>query len=142
MAGHSPAVRSRAQRRLGEQSRFVKTLSRLAASAQQRRAPVLSDDEASSDILVDITATSELLRSHPVPQGPYLLQPAPRLLQGSLETDACDIAVIDFSPPSTSSVTDAGLSLMLIASSDGRVDVCLLVEHVEPVWSRSRVRIE
>ena len=135
----SPAARTREQKRLGEQSRFVKTLARLAAAAPRHKATsdTLHDTAPVDDVRVDLVAPPDLLRSVPAAQGPFLLQPAPRALSGSVDASASDIIALEVAPAGSAG---HALRLLLVVSSDGRVDVCLLVEPVDARWTVSRVR--
>lgn len=136
----SPAARTREQKRLGEQSRFVKTLAKLVAAAPRHKATsdAAEDASAGDDIRVDLVATPDLLRAPPASQGPFLLQPAPRVLSGSVDAFASDVVALEVTPTGSSG---PALRLLLIVSSDGRVDVCLLVEAVDARWTVSRVRL-
>ncbi|KAI6035259.1 hypothetical protein F5J12DRAFT_792150 [Pisolithus orientalis] len=76
------------------------------------------------------------IKSEPLRQGPFLLQPSPRTLEGSEGGDATDIACLAFT-----SDDDEGnegeterLGIVMIAYQDGKVDVCLDVEKVEARW--------
>ena len=135
----SPAARTREQKRIGEQSRFVKTLVKLVAAAPRHKATSDAGESASSgdDVRVDLIATPDLLRATPASQGPFLLQPAPRVLSGSIDAFASDIVALEVAPAGSSG---QALRLLLVVSSDGRVDVCLLVEAVDARWTVSRVR--
>lgn len=68
-------------------------------------------------------------------QGPFLLQPSPIELDGSEESLATDIMCRRISDPSHADL--APVDCVLIAYSDGKVDVCIDVEKVEPGWSQS-----
>lgn len=79
------------------------------------------------------------IKAPPVRQGPFLLQPSPRMLDGSEGGDATDIIYLSFSqtPDNDSDVEDGvaeNLDVVLIAYQDGKVDVCLDVEKVEARW--------
>lgn len=74
----------------------------------------------------------------PIRQGPFLLQPEPRLLEGSEEEAATDIAYLSFG----SDDDDEGegspikhLGIVTIAYQDGRVDLLLDVDKVEARWN-------
>jgi len=74
----------------------------------------------------------------PIRQGPFLLQPEPRLLEGSEEEAATDIAYLSFG----SDDDDEGegspikhLGIVTIAYQDGRVDLFLDVDKVEARWN-------
>jgi nucleoporin NUP82 len=82
------------------------------------------------------------IKSRPVRQGPFLLQPSPRILEGSEGGDATDIMYLTFG----SDCEEDGegeterLGIILIAFQDGKVDVCLDVEKVEARWETKQVR--
>ncbi|KAG6837957.1 hypothetical protein H0H93_008351 [Arthromyces matolae] len=72
-------------------------------------------------------------------QGPFLLQPSPRNLDGSEGGDATDIAYLSFDVDSDEGESNEGgetehLGVVVIAFQDGKVDVCLDVEKVEARW--------
>ncbi|KDQ64728.1 hypothetical protein JAAARDRAFT_64568 [Jaapia argillacea MUCL 33604] len=70
-------------------------------------------------------------------QGPFLLQPAPRVLEGSEGGDATDIVYLSFGSgdeEGEEEERDGKLGVVLIAYKDGKVDVCLDVEKVEGRW--------
>lgn len=79
------------------------------------------------------------LRSPPSRQGPFLLQPSPRELDNSDESLASDIAYASSGSAalSESDRASSDMGAVLIAYSDGKVDVCLDVEKVEADWSGS-----
>ena len=82
------------------------------------------------------------IKNAPAVQGPFLLQPAPRLLDGSDGGDATDIVHTSFSSSSSNDDTSDDterLGVVLIAYQDGRVDVCLDVEKVEARWEVKQV---
>ena len=74
-------------------------------------------------------------------QGPFLLQPSPRTLEGGEGGDATDIVYLAFGTDED----DEGegeterLGVVLVAYQDGRVDVCLDVEKVEARWDSKTV---
>jgi nucleoporin NUP82 len=82
------------------------------------------------------------MKSPPLRQGPFLLQPAPRSLEGSEGGDATDILYVSFGDhdddASNAGETDQ-LGVVLIAFQDGKVDVCLDVEKVEAKWQNKQV---
>lgn len=85
------------------------------------------------------------IRHPPRIQGPFLLQPSPRHLEGSEGGDATDILYMKFDAEAEvgEEWEDEGeterLGLVLIAYQDGRVDVCLDVEKVEARWDAKQV---
>ncbi|OJA16379.1 hypothetical protein AZE42_09872 [Rhizopogon vesiculosus] len=76
------------------------------------------------------------IKSHPMRQGPFLLQPSPRSLEGSEGGDATDIVYLAFVRDDDDD--DAGeterLGIVIVTYQDGKVDVCLDVEKVEARW--------
>ncbi|KAI0952617.1 hypothetical protein AcV7_008361 [Taiwanofungus camphoratus] len=80
------------------------------------------------------------VRNPPVRQGPFLLQPSPRSLEGSEGGDATDILYLAFErdvEDGAGSETER-LAVLLITFQDGRVDVCLDVEKVEARWEHQQ----
>ncbi|KAF7985224.1 hypothetical protein HWV62_7864 [Athelia sp. TMB] len=94
------------------------------------------------DLVLGTTSRSVLMHppttvSHRISrQGPFLLQPSPRILEGGEGGDATDIVYLAFGTDED----DEGegeterLGVVLVAYQDGRVDVCLDVEKVEARW--------
>lgn len=82
------------------------------------------------------------IRSKPLRQGPFLLQPSPRTLEGSEGGDATDIFYLTFASDDegTEGETER-LGIVLITHQDGRVDVCMNVENVDPRWEKKHVRM-
>ncbi|KZV77417.1 hypothetical protein PENSPDRAFT_672792 [Peniophora sp. CONT] len=82
----------------------------------------------------------QTLKHLPRRQGPFLLQPAPRELPGSNYTDATDIVYLSFGSDGVRDEDNEKerLGLVLIASQDGKVDVCLDVDKVEARWDTSK----
>ena len=78
------------------------------------------------------------MRTQPIRQGPFLLQPAPLSLEGSEGGDATDIVYLSFGTDNDED--DEGeterLGVVLVAYQDGKVDVFLDVEKVEARWER------
>ncbi|RPD67026.1 hypothetical protein L226DRAFT_529416 [Lentinus tigrinus ALCF2SS1-7] len=89
-------------------------------------------------------ATARLVPMHPpttiknsrARQGPFLLQPAPRLLEGSEGGDATDIVYMSFGDDAAeeSEGETERLGLVLVSFQDGKVDLYLDVEKVEARW--------
>ena len=67
-------------------------------------------------------------------QGPLLLQPAPRNLEGSASGDATDITYVSFNNDATEDEETEQPGLVLVAFQDGKVDVFCDVEKVEARW--------
>ena len=83
------------------------------------------------------------IRNPPVRQGPFLLQPAPRTLEGSEGGDAIDIIYLSFGGEGEEigegEVETERLGVVLVAFQDGKVDLFLDVEKVEARWERKVV---
>ena len=78
----------------------------------------------------------------PARQGPFLLQPSPRILDGSDAGDATDMTYVAFGlgqDESDSGNEPMHLGTILVANRDGRIDVCLDVEKVEAKWDSKQV---
>lgn len=82
------------------------------------------------------------MRTQPVRQGPFLLQPAPLTLENSEGGDATDMVYLAFGTDNDED--DEGeterLGVILVAFQDGKVDMFLDVEKVEARWER-KVRV-
>jgi nucleoporin NUP82 len=78
------------------------------------------------------------IKSLPVRQGPFLLQPEPRLLEGSDGGNATDIAYLAFGADDDDSERSASptehLGIIVVAYQDGKIDLFLDVEKVEARW--------
>jgi nucleoporin NUP82 len=76
------------------------------------------------------------MKTPPLRQGPFLLQPAPLTLDGSEDGDATDILYLSFD--NDDETDDNGeterLGVVLVVTQDGKVDVCLDVDKVEARW--------
>lgn len=85
------------------------------------------------------------IKSAPARQGPFLLQPSPRTLEGSEGGDATDITYLAFGTEDEEGDGEGGetehLGVVMIAFQDGKVDVCLDVEKVEAKWESRQVRL-
>jgi nucleoporin NUP82 len=83
------------------------------------------------------------IKSIPARQGPFLLQPSPRTLEGSEGGDATDITYLAFGTDAEEG--EGGetehLGVVMIAFQDGKVDVCLDVEKVEARWESRQVSL-
>ncbi|CCM04850.1 uncharacterized protein FIBRA_07043 [Fibroporia radiculosa] len=94
-----------------------------------------SDDahpEASRFILMH---PPSIMKNPPVRQGPFLLQPSPRTLEGSEGGDATDIIYLAFENEAEEAHGDMErLGVLLTSFQDGRVDVYLDLEKVEARW--------
>lgn len=94
---------------------------------------------------IDIASTSRSILMHPpnnvrsqaVRQGPFLLQPAPQVLEGSEGGDATDIVYLAFGQDDDPDDHETErLGIVLVTYQDGKVDVFLDVEKVEARWER------
>lgn len=85
-----------------------------------------------------------IIKVDPAVQGPFLMQPAPdedELADGFGE-GACDLLYVSYKrsqkkPKEVSSSPE--ISLLLVAYQHGRVDICLDLDKVEPVWHSNSV---
>ena len=85
-----------------------------------------------------------IIKAEPARQGPFLLQPSPRMLDGSEGGDATDITYRTFGLNHDEPDGEGDpmhLGAVLLAYQDGRVDVCLDVEKVEAKWENRQVMI-
>lgn len=103
-----------------------------------------------SDVVLGASSRSVLL--HPpatvqhkvLRQGPFLLQPSPRMLEGGEGGDATDIVYLAFGGDDDDLDGDLEgaterLGVVLIAYQDGKVDVCLDVKKTEAAWETRSV---
>ncbi|KAJ8481252.1 hypothetical protein ONZ45_g15367 [Pleurotus djamor] len=76
------------------------------------------------------------IKPRPMRQGPFLLQPAPRSLEGSEGGDATDIVYLSCGSDDDQSDQNESnqLGMILVAFQDGKVDVCLDLEKIEAKW--------
>ncbi|KAJ2916526.1 hypothetical protein MD484_g3938, partial [Candolleomyces efflorescens] len=77
-------------------------------------------------------------------QGPFLLQPVPRILEGSDGGDGTDMVYLSFDPDEEDG-DDEGqetdhLGVIMVAYKDGKVDMFLDVEKVEARWETKYTR--
>lgn len=85
-----------------------------------------------------------IIKVDPVVQGPFLLQPAPdekELAEGFGE-GACDLLFVSYrksQKKAKETPSSPDISLLLIAYQNGRVDICVDLEKVEPVWHLNSV---
>ncbi|EPQ28790.1 uncharacterized protein PFL1_03593 [Pseudozyma flocculosa PF-1] len=82
-------------------------------------------------------------KNAPRAQGPFLLRPAPVELCDERESAACDIAwswLDRLGQPGTSQGSISGLGIVALVGHDGRVDVGVLLEPVEPKWGKGESR--
>ncbi|OBZ76188.1 Nucleoporin nup82 [Grifola frondosa] len=80
------------------------------------------------------------IKNHPSRQGPFLLQPSPRTLDGSEGGDATDIVYLTFGSDAEEEAEGETerLGVVLVAFQDGKVDVYLDVEKVEAKWENKQ----
>ncbi|KAI0306969.1 hypothetical protein B0F90DRAFT_1807692 [Multifurca ochricompacta] len=76
------------------------------------------------------------MKTPPLRQGPFLLQPAPHSLSGSEGGDATDILYLTFDKDDDAEDAEEieRLGVVLVVAQDGKVDVCLDVDKVEARW--------
>lgn len=70
-------------------------------------------------------------------QGPFLLQPAPRELEGGEEFEATDIAYLSFGDDEDGMEPESEserLGVVAVVYQNGKVDLCLDVEKIEARW--------
>jgi nucleoporin NUP82 len=80
------------------------------------------------------------MKNPPLRQGPFLLQPSPRVLEGSEGGDATDITYLSFGNGEDGEDGETErLGVILVAFQDGKVDLCLDVEKVEARWELKQV---
>jgi nucleoporin NUP82 len=81
------------------------------------------------------------MKLKPLRQGPFLLQPSPRTLDGSEGGDATDITYLSFGEAhdEDSENETERLGVIVVVFQDGKVDVCLDVEKVEARWENKQV---
>lgn len=83
------------------------------------------------------------IKNSPLRQGPFLLQPSPRHVPGSEGGDATDIAYLAFGNQDaveTENDTER-LGVVLLAYSDGKVDISIDVDKVEARWESQQVPV-
>lgn len=133
--------------RYAQQLKFVQALlqqqhpsTHLTDEGDQLDMPDEVTDPESSHITVHYPSH---FRAIPIRQGPFLFQPAPRELEDSAESLACDIVYttlqssIDGGDPGSSNTGGSRrMSSVLVAYTDGKLDVCIDCEKVEAQWGR------
>jgi nucleoporin NUP82 len=81
------------------------------------------------------------IKPQPLRQGPFLLQPAPKMIEGSFGGDATDITYLAFGMDDDDIEDDIErLGVVLVAYQDGKVDLFFDVEKVEARWNIKQVR--
>ncbi|KAA1466240.1 hypothetical protein DENSPDRAFT_811047 [Dentipellis sp. KUC8613] len=78
------------------------------------------------------------IKCSPLRQGPFLLQPSPRTIEGSEGGDATDIIYLAFGNTSDDEGETERLGFLLITYQDGKVDVCLDVDKIEARWDHKQ----
>ena len=95
---------------------------------------------ASRPVLIHPPTT---IKAAPLRQGPFLLQPSPRILDGSEGGDATDITYLTFGTEDDDPEDDVRdtehLGVVLVSYQDGKVDLFLDVEKVEARWDTKQV---
>ncbi|ESK97559.1 hypothetical protein Moror_17559 [Moniliophthora roreri MCA 2997] len=86
----------------------------------------------------------QIVKSPPARQGPFLLQPSPRMLEGSEGGDATDITYLSFGRGYDKERDEdrpavETLDVVLVTYQDGKVDLCLDVEKVEARWDSKQI---
>jgi len=84
------------------------------------------DEDGEEEVIINGNI-SRFKDIHPVIQGPFLLQPAPI----EFDPDECDL---DNIASSIISLKTEPFSIIVIAFTNGKVDVCLNVAPVEALW--------
>jgi nucleoporin NUP82 len=80
------------------------------------------------------------VKSEPVRQGPFLLQPSPLSISGSEGGYATDIVYLAFGNDDEDNEGETEhLGVIMIAYQDGKIDVCLDVDKVEARWENKQV---
>ena len=81
------------------------------------------------------------IKSQPLRQGPFLLQPSPRALEGSEGGDATDVIYMAFADDGEEDHEGETerLGIIVVTYQDGRADVYLDVEKVEARWESKQV---
>lgn len=76
------------------------------------------------------------VKASPMRQGPFLLQPSPRILDRSEGGEATDLTYLAFgdNPSDDDGAETEHLGVMMVVYQDGKVDLCLDVEKVEARW--------
>ena len=118
--------------RYSSQLKFVNALLSQTSSKHSMSAISIDEDKDHEQDEEYMTVKyPSYLRSVPAKQGPFLLQPSPRELDDSGECVASDIVYVRMQ----SNELEAELGCIILAYTDGKVDVCLDVEKVEGQWS-------
>lgn len=81
------------------------------------------------------------IKSQPLRQGPFLLQPSPLTLEGSEGGDATDMAYMAFADDGEedNEGETERLGIVVVTYQDGKADVYLDVEKVEARWESKQV---
>ncbi|KAF9055104.1 hypothetical protein BDZ89DRAFT_1055715 [Hymenopellis radicata] len=84
------------------------------------------------------------MKVSPSRQGPFLLQPSPRILENSEGGAATDIVYLSFGEgyDDEEATETEHLGVVMVVYQDGRVDVCLDVEKVEARWDNKSLTTE
>ncbi|KAH7887865.1 hypothetical protein F5I97DRAFT_1863655 [Phlebopus sp. FC_14] len=83
------------------------------------------------------------IKSQPLRQGPFLLQPSPRTLEATEGGDATDIAYLAFinDDDDENDGETERLGIIMVTYQDGKVDIYLDVEKVEARWESKTDRV-
>ncbi|OUM64965.1 hypothetical protein PIROE2DRAFT_69154 [Piromyces sp. E2] len=101
----------------------------------QNLKPVKTSDLAEDEEVIINGNISRFKDIHPIIQGPFLLQPAPI----DYDPDHCDV---DNVASSIVSLNTEPFSIIVIAFTNGKVDVCLNVAPVEALWMSNNDMIQ
>ncbi|EJD53549.1 hypothetical protein AURDEDRAFT_80006 [Auricularia subglabra TFB-10046 SS5] len=89
-----------------------------------------------------VVAAPPPARFHVARQGPFLLQPEPHELAGSVSDDAVDIMYVGLQLKNVEKDSEAPaeqLGVILISWQDGKIDICLDLDKVEARWEHGQV---
>ena len=131
----SSSEKSILESRYSHQLKFVNSLLSQQSTSTHPSSESDADNEAEEYDFISVRYLT-YLRSAPVRQGPFLLQPSPRELPESDESLACDMSYIYLDRVEEG---PGELGCILMAYSDGKVDLCLDVDKVEAQWEDTSV---
>lgn len=128
-------------RRYAHQLSYINSLVRQASLSSSSDSPDFEtetglDDSTVSDDRKRVNVVGPHSGAIPVVQGPFLLQPPPATVELDPEVDshACDLIYLDYDSKKDGTVA-AGVGVLAIVYSDGKVEICLEVEKVEGKWT-------
>ncbi|UZJ52354.1 hypothetical protein CBS101457_001674 [Exobasidium rhododendri] len=93
------------------------------------------DDEMEGEMILLHAPPSTMVPQQPRPQGPFLLSPAPIELSEDRENDSTDLFFASIK------TVEADLNILGVLGDDGRVDLCLLLDVMEPAWVEGQGRV-